>query len=257
VSMVLYRAEANRVLEHLRLSAFKASAVKINSTIRAFVVRKFVKSILYRFRFKVYDAIRKCDVTALGQLMVELDTIAATYPVIRATACARVASSAMQEFKKDAVVVANAKSVLTMDVVTHEDEYRHVLTSAEQRELGSRKAFVFPKGIVLPLDPHSSVMVEGRDTVDRLRLVLDSLRQRRDAIHQIERGMVEFDRAAIEDGLAAGDCMTAQWGDVLGESLRNRAAAVRATPGSLTRINGVWVSRCVLCVSAGPSRDPP
>ena len=52
-TMVLYRSEANRLIESQRISIMKAASVKINKTCRSFLIRMFVKSTFYRLRVRI------------------------------------------------------------------------------------------------------------------------------------------------------------------------------------------------------------
>lgn len=204
------------------------------------------------------------DEAQLRRLFGEATALTATVPLARRFAFLRVCKLVLDLMADDVDVVQRLQAVLAKDVVSNEELYRGVLKEAQDKGVGQRSQLSYPTGIALPVDLAVPVLTSQRGVVNKVHEVLDSLRQRREAIAVLEGGIGEYDKERILAGLKAsatlallavrdvtplpplpylqmGDAMTAEWGDILGGPLRLRAEAVR-----VQTCQRPWL-RCVLC----------
>ena len=155
----------------------------------------------YTLQYKITEAARQRDAAALTALLHDASLVAKVYPITASLAHLRIAKTLLAELQDEQSVVARMQDVLTRDVVTHEQAYRDVLAEADAKELGRKTVMRYSKWVVISVNPESVSKKETAKVVERVREVLDSLRQRAEAISVLKEGTAAFNKSRIELGL--------------------------------------------------------
>ena len=153
-------------------------------------------------QLQVVQAVRVRDAVGLAAALKQLQILSSAHRMASAFAYGRIARAVLADITDESDVVSRMKTILTRDVVAAEEDYRQLLTEADAKQLGRKAQMSFPMWFTLSIAQNCDAMKATREVVERVRTVLDSLRQRREAIAILEDGIATFDKVKIDKGLA-------------------------------------------------------
>ena len=197
-TMVLYRADPNRIIEAYRDITRRTAAIIIQKVYRGAVTRK-VTRLLFELRDRIRSAIKGRSLPVVDTALAE--GRAASFQVFEMRALETLHGLLLEEKACRELLT----SLLPFDPADKYAEYEGALKSAVRLGL------------------------MGEALTGQVQHKFNTVKDRVEARANLKRGVEIGDKAMILGALAKGDALAKEWGDVLGPELREAAKTAVAT----------------------------